>query len=550
MTLSLLRLAASSVLVLFLAACASAPRGPELLPPEAIGGFHRTVTTASPEAQRWFDQGLALCYGFDHDEATRAFTRATEIDPSCAMAWWGIAYAAGPNINDAAMDEARNRAAHEAMRHAVTIAGGASPVEQALIGALSNRYAWPPPEDQMVLNRAYANAMREVYRAHGDDPDVGALFAESIMNLRPWDFYSPEGEARPETPEIVATLERVLESHPRHPGANHSLIHTVEASPDPARALAAADRLRDLVPAAGHLVHMPSHIDIRLGRYAEAVDANVRALEADAPRVERSGLQGMYAMYHAHNFHFLVYAAMFDGRREVALRAARDLEASITPAVVSTLPAVLEAFVPTTLHVMVRFGDWEAILREPAPGEAFPLARAVSHYARGLAFSATGRVAEAGRERGAFEREAARVPEGYTVGNNPAHTVLAIGRAMLAGEHEYRRGDHDAAFAHLREAVRLDDALRYDEPWGWMQPARHALGALLLEQGRVAEAEEVYRADLVRHPGNGWALHGLAECLRRRGAVAEAETVEARQRESWKRADVTIRASCFCRTGA
>jgi tetratricopeptide (TPR) repeat protein len=294
---------------------------------------------------------------------------------------------------------------------------------------------------------------------------------------------------------------------------------------------------------------MPAHIYVRLGRYAEAVNANQRAITAARARVERSGRGGFFAMYRAHNYHFLVYAALFQGRSELALSRAREMLAELPDDVVAAAPQVLEGFLATPLHVLVRFGRWDEILAEPAPPPGRPGTLAFWHYARGLACSALGRVEDAFREQAAFEEACAAVPEDYTIGNNPTRTVLDIGRSMLAGEIEYRRGNFDAAFAHLREAVAKDEGLRYDEPWGWFQPAAHALGALLLEQGRLEEAEAVYRRDLALHPDNGWALHGLEECLRRSGRTAEAQGVQARFRERWKDADVEIHASCFCRTG-
>ena len=321
-------------------------------------------------------------------------------------------------------------------------------------------------------------------------------------------------------------------------------------SPTPGKAKASADRLRALVPGAPHLVHMPAHIDVRLGDYAAAVRANERAVGAALARVERTGSGGFYALYRAHNYHFLVYAAQFEGRYELALSAARDLLRELPTETIAEMPAFLEGFLPTPLHVYVRFGKWDEILAEPEPAATFPGTRAFRHYARGLAYAARGRVEEAAREQAAFEAAYAAVPEDYYIGNNPTRVVLDIGRAMLSGELEYRRGNHEAAFAHLRKAVAQDEALKYDEPWGWFQPAAHALGALLLEQGRLAEAETVYRRDLELHPNNGWALHGLEEALRRQGRSDEAVPVAASFRERWQRADVAIRASCFCRTGA
>ncbi len=534
---------------LVLAACAAerSSSRPELV--AKLSSYHRRVTTRAPEAQRYFDQGLVLYWGFDHEEAARSFEHAAELDPALAMAYWGIALSAGPNINNPGMDEPRSKAAWEAARKAVERAGSCTPVEQALIHAVSRRYAWPPPDDRRALDEAYALAMREARKEFPDDPDVGALFAEALMDLRPWDLWTKDGRPQPETPEITATIDEVLADHPLHPGANHLAIHAWEMSSEPEHALRAADRLRGLVPGASHLVHMPGHIDLRLGHYHDAILANQRAIEVDRERTARVGRGGFYAVYRAHNYHFLVYAAQFEGRYALALGHARALLQDLPAEVVADLPAFIEGFLATPLHVLVRFGRWQDILREPEPRAEWPATNAFWHYARGLAYSSLGKIDEAAREQQAFEQAFARVPENYTIGNNPSRTVLAIGREMLAGELEYRRGNFDAAFARLREAVKQDEALRYDEPWGWFQPAAHALGALLLDQGRIEEADTVYRRDLELHPESGWALRGLEECLRRSGKTDEADQALARFQKSWARADVEIHSSCFCRTG-
>jgi tetratricopeptide (TPR) repeat protein len=399
------------------------------------------------------------------------------------------------------------------------------------------------------LDAAYAQAMREVWRRFPADAEVGALCAEALMDLHPWDLWTNQGQAKPWTPEIVEVLERVLALAPQHPLGNHLYVHAMEASNDPGRANAAADRLRTLVPGSSHLVHMPAHIDIRLGHYLEAIQANQRAIVVDQHRTEMVGAGGFYAIYRAHNYHFLAWAAMFDGASAVAMHAAREMVAGIPPELVQALPNFLDGFMAAPLHVMVRFGKWDDILDEPKPPAYEPATVAVWHYARGLAYSARNRVDEAKQELAEFERAFAAVPDDYTIGNNTSKTVLAVARPMLAGEIAYRLEKYDEAFARLREAVALDDALHYDEPWGWMQPARHALGALLLEQGRVEEAEAVYRRDLEQHPENGWSLFGLVECLRRTGRDAEADVAHARFRATWPRADVIVPGSCFCRTG-
>jgi len=534
-------------LALILAATASvaAAAEPTAVIHDDLTVFHRNVTTTSKEAQRFFDQGLTLYYGFNHDGAVASFTRALELDPSMAMAWWGRAISAGPNINNPLMDEPAEKAAWEATEQALALVDKASPVEQALIRAVAKRYAWPAPEDRRPLDVAYADAMRAVWKEYPNDADVGVLYADAMMNLRPWDLWSQEGEPRPETPEIMATLERVMEMVPDHPAACHFYIHTMEASPSPEKALPAADRLRDRVPGAGHLVHMPSHIDIRLGRYPQAMLANQKAIEADRAWIAQGGF---YTMYRAHNFHFLAYAAMFDGQKKIAVQAARDMIAQIPLEIVRAYPDFLDGFIAVPTHVMVRFGMWNELIAEPKPPEDLVVTVAFWHYGRTVAYAALGKVAEAGKEFDALKKAYDAVPESRLIGNNSARTVLDVGLPMAEGELEYRRGNYDHAFELLREAVRRDVALRYDEPWGWMMPVRHSLGALLVEQGRLQEAETVYREDLALHPGNGWALHGLAECLRRTGRADAAAEVDGRFASAWARSDIAIKGSCFCRT--
>lgn len=517
---------------------------------EGLDFASRSVTTRSPEAQRYFDQGFALYQGFNLEEARRSFESAAAADPLCAMAQWGIALSAGPHINNPTMDEEACRVAADAIDRAQDLARASSTaVERDLIFALARRYSWPPPADRTLLDQAYAAAMREVHAKHPRDPDVAALFAVALLETRPWGQWTPDGQPSPETPEIVATLEEVLASHPRNALANHAYIHAVEASPSPEKALPAANRLRDLPSGAPHLVHMPSHIDLRVGHYADAVAANQRAIDADRRYVARVGRKGFYTLYRAHNYHFLVYAAMFDGRSELALRTARELVAELPLEVVAQYRDVVEGFLGMPLHVLVRFGKWNEILSEKKPAAELPATLATWHYARGMALAALGRVAPAEKESSELKGAIARVPATALFGNNTVREVLQVAQVLLEAEIAYRRGRSEAAFALLHEAARRDDGLKYDEPWGWPQPVRHALGALLLEQGKVEDAEAVYREDLKRHPENGWALTGLAECLKRRGSPDAAEA-EARAARAWARADLKPAFSCYCRTGA
>jgi len=507
--------------------------------------YHFAVTSSSPEAQKYFDQGFVLYYGFNHEAAIASFRQAVALDSGFAMAWWGQAISAGPNINNPFMDSAAAHDAWIAVRRAEELATHVSPLEADLIQSLGARYAWPAPEDRKALDLAYADSMRAVWKRHSGQSDVGALLADALLNLRPWDLWREDGSPQPETPEIVETLESVLRREPDHPGACHFYIHTVEASPHPERAAGAAEVLRDRIPGAGHLVHMPSHIDIRTGKYDAAVKANLRGVSVDSTWASQGGF---YTLYRAHNYHFLAYAAMFDGRRELSLRAAREMVAQIPLELVREYPDFLDGFNAVPIHVMVRFGMWKELLAEPEPPADLIATRAFWHYGRTVAFAALGQVKNARTELRLLTQAYDAVPDSRLIGNNPAKTVLAVGLPMAEGELEYRRGKYPRAFALLRESVRRDDALRYDEPWGWMMPVRHSLGALLLEQGRLREAEEVYREDLRIHPGNGWALKGLAECLHRTGRHHEAEETDAMFRTTWARSDIVIRSSCFCRT--
>jgi tetratricopeptide (TPR) repeat protein len=513
-----------------------------------LGGFHYGVSTDSEQAQTWFDRGLAMCFAFNHEEAVRCFERALSEDPGMPMALWGMAYAWGPNINNMEIEPHQIAQASLAARLAKIQAKRSTKLERDLIAALAQRYATPVPENREPLNQAYAEAMRNLHKQYPDDSLVATLFADSLMLLRPWKHWSPDGKPAPETPEIVAVLEGALQRWPDHPVLCHLYIHTMEASPTPEKALSAANRLRDAMPGAGHLVHMPSHIDVLLGNYRQVITTNQKAIAADAEFVRREGAHNFYTFYRVHNYHFLVYGALFDGQSELALRTARELVEQVPEDMLKQQTDFLDAFMPTALHVLVRFGRWEDILAEPEPAAYLPASRSVWHYARALAYAATDRVAQAKTEQQSFHKVRATVPATSILFQNTSQDILGVAEAMIAGEIAYRQRDFETAFQHLREAVRRDDTLNYDEPWGWMQPARHALGALLLEQGRVAEGEAVYRADLRRHPNNVWALHGLAECLERQGKANAAAAIQTKFTKAVTRADVKIDRSCYCRT--
>jgi tetratricopeptide (TPR) repeat protein len=523
---------------------------------DGLGNFGRKITTTSPEAQSYFNQGLCFLYAFNHDEAIRSFEEAAKLDPNCALVWWGIALANGPHINNAAMTSDRSKAAWAALTKAKEKSAMASPTERELIAALSRRYADPAPEDRDALDEAYAAAMREVYKAHPDDTDIGALFAESMMDLRPWDLWTPEGKPQPGTEEIVATLESVLAQSPNHPLALHLYIHAVEASPHPEKADAPADRLRNLQPGLGHLVHMPSHIDVRRGRWKESIAANQKAIAADRhyreerhASQERQPPQGFYNVYMAHNHHMLAYSAMMCGQSKLAITAINDMARGIPADWLKENAALADGFAAMPLEVLVRFGRWDEVLAAPEPPDYLPISRALRRAARGIAFAAKGNIAEAKEEQAAFLAAAKKVPEGAGVGNNTAETILAVATHLLAGEILYREAKVEAALAELREASQIEDTLKYSEPPDWIHPVRHALGATLLAENRAAEAEKVYRDDLAKQPNNGWSLFGLARSLHLQGKHAEAQQMDARFAEVWRDADIQITSSCYCQPG-
>ncbi len=516
---------------------------------EGMGEHRRPVSTTSETAQRYFDQGLVWAYAFNHDEAIRSFREATRLDPNCAMAWWGISLCNGPHINNPAMDEKHSQDAYEALQKALSHKLAATPTERELIDALSKRYADSPPADRKPLDEAYAAAMREVWKRHPGDTDVGALFAEAMMDLRPWDLWTKEGKPHPGTEEVVATLEQVLRLNPKHPMGIHLYIHAVEASPLVERAVGPADRLRDLVPAAGHLVHMPGHIDIRVGQWTQAATANEKAIETDRKYRKISPRQGFYHIYMAHNHHFLAFTAMMEGRSAVALRAARDMIAGVPEEYAKANPAIVDGYMPIVLEVMMRFGKWDEILKEPAPPRFLPISSAFWRFTRGVAYAAKGQTEQAEKEQARFRDAVAKVPADAVVSINPAKDVLAIAGHVLTAEIAFRRGQVDTAVAELEQAIKIEDQLKYMEPPDWIQPVRHTLGAFLVHAGRHADAEKVYRQDLKYWPENAWSLYGLTQCLKARGA-ADAAEVESRFRKAWSRADIQIGSTCLCVNGA
>jgi tetratricopeptide (TPR) repeat protein len=542
-----------------------------------LGTYAREVTTSSAEASTWVNRGVLWAYSFNHEEAVRCFERAIRHDRDCALAYWGLAYALGPNYNkpweafdpvDMASTISR---AYTASLQAAQRAPGATAAERALVSSLASRYPLPEPAgDCSAWNTGYADAMREVYRAHADDLDVAVLFADALMNLTPWalwDHATGEPAKGAKTLEAKEVLERALARTEgrAHPGVLHMYIHLMEMSAQPEDALQAGEWLRELVPDAGHLRHMPTHLDVLCGDYRRVVSSNTAAIAADEKFREREGAMNFYTLYRAHNYHFKIYGAMFLGQAQAALETADRLAAAIPEDLlrveVPPMADWLEGFVPMKMHAAIRFGRWQDIIGAPLPRDPglYCVTTAMTHYAKGVAFAATGLIADAEEHRRRFTRAVERVPSSRTVFNNTCVDILQVASAMLDGEVEYRKGNYDQAFAHLRRSIELDDGLPYDEPWGWMQPTRHAYGALLLEQNRVEEAEAVYRADLglddtlaraCQHPGNVWSLHGYHECLMRLGKHEQAGIIKQQLKIASAYADVPITASCFCRPAA
>ena len=502
------------------------------------GDHSFAITTRSPLAQQWFDQGLNLAYGFNHEEAKLSFEECAKADPDAAMCWWGVAYVLGPNYNLPG-DPERDREAYAAVQKARALSG-ASARERDYVEAVTARYSAEAPQDRSALDQKYAAALAKLAKKYPDDLDAQTLYAESLMDLQPWDLWTAEGQPKGRALEIVSLIEGVLERDSSHPGANHLYIHAVEASQHPERGTAAADRLRaQNLTAAGHLVHMPSHIYARTGRYADATQANVDATEADEAFIAKWKPAGPYPMmYYPHNVDFQSFAAAMEARSEQAIENARKSSALTTPEMVAHM-AMLENYVPRALFALVRFGRFDEILAEPAPAPQLRYATGVWHWARGLAFVGKGQLRDADREAAALAKIEREMPADVFVTQvNKGKTLLGIASNWLAGEIAAKRGRTDEAVKRLEHAVALEDTLTYMEPPDWFNPARHALGAVLLDAGRAKEAEAIYRADLQRNRENGWALAGLSQSLRKQRKTTEAAQVETRLAKAWARADV------------
>ncbi|MFI5120005.1 MAG: tetratricopeptide repeat protein [Thermoanaerobaculia bacterium] len=543
-----MRIFVAALPVLAAGALAQAPAKPADAgwKPFDLGSHHRAVSTADRGAQLAFDQGLNWSFAFNHEEAEKAFREAARRDPRLAMARWGVALVNGPHLNNPVVDEAHAKAAWEALGEAKKRVAGASDVEKALIEALGARYALPQPEDRKPLDEAYAKAMGSVRGRFPKDADVAALHAESLMDVHPWDQWTSDGKPRPGTQEILDAIEAALALSPRHPLALHMKIHALEASPHPENAKQAADLLKGLVPDSSHLVHMPAHIYARVGGWRDAAAANERALAADARYNARVPEFGFYHIYEAHNAHFLGFTAEMEGRKAVALEMTKAVVDGLDAGFLKENAMFADSFTTVYSEAQMRFGMWEDLLKTPEPPEYLPVSRAYRLFLRGVAHAALGHVDDAERERTALAEAIGKVPKEFLFGTNAAAGVFGVCEPYLEGEIAYRKGDFDTALAKLREAVKREDALKYDEPPDMTVPSRHALGAVLLAAGRPAEAETVYREDLVRYPENGWSLQGVARALRAQKKTEEAARFDARFRKAWSRADVEVASSCLC----
>jgi tetratricopeptide (TPR) repeat protein len=503
-----------------------------------LGTHHRAVGTRVPLAQKYFDQGLRLVYGFNHAEAIRSFTRATELDSACAMCWWGIAYAYGPHVN-AGMDSASGVIAYQAAQKALSLSRTASPWQQAYIRAVAARYAPVPPANRATLDSAYARGMAAVARQYPNDLDAAALYAESLMDLRPWNYWTPQGQPYPGTDEIIRQLERVIARNPEHPGACHYYIHAVEAV-KPQLAVPCAERLARLMPGVGHMVHMPAHIYVRVGRYNDAATSNVHAIHTDETFIEGQKPVTVYSLaYYPHNIHFLAFVSTLAGRSGQALEAARTLQSKVNLDVARQVP-MLQEMVPYYVLTLTTFGRWDDVLAQPLPPPDIRMPLAMAYYARGVAYAAKGQPAEA-----QTALDTVKAIDAATPADAPAKTPVSIAVHALMGEIATRSGKLDEGIAHFREALKIEDAGLYFEPPKWYYPIRQSLGAALLKAGQPAEAEAVYREDLKRFPENGWSLFGLAAALRAQGKSAEAAAVDQRFAKAWSAADVKLTASRF-----
>jgi tetratricopeptide (TPR) repeat protein len=513
---------------------------------ENLGSHHYSVTTNSNLAQKYFDQGLILTYGFNHQEAFRSFKEATIIDANCAMGYWGMALVLGPNIN-APMENSEIQTAYDAIQKAISVSDNVSEKEKDFILALSARYSNNPPEDRTPLDVAYSEAMRKLVEKYPDDVEAAALFSESLMDLHPWDFWLKDGTAQPWTQEIVSSLERTLELDADHPGANHLYIHTVEASKAPERALPSANTLRQLIPGAGHLVHMPSHIYIRVGKYHEGSLANEMAVKSDEEYLTQCYQQGLYPLaYYPHNYHFLWATATLEGRSELAIDAALKTAQKPPDSLLNVCGyQTLQHYKVIPYHAYIRFGKWDEILIEPKPLDEHMYPQAIWHYARGMAFTAMDQLDKAEVELSNVKEFSnnAEIEKLSIWGLNEASNLVKIAVEVLAGEIAAKKKNYNQAVKHFEKAIVIEYLLNYDEPPTWFFPVRHNLGAVLIDAGRFEEAERVYKEDLDEFPHNGWSLYGLTKTLKKQHKMKEAEKAEEQFNKAWQYADVKISSS-------
>ncbi len=511
-----------------------------------MGQHSMTITTRSPEAQRYFNEGLAWMYSFNHDEAVQSFAKAATIDPSCAMAWWGVAYAQGPNYNDPGMPPARSQAAWDALVKARAALDDETPKERALIEALGARYANPAPDDRKPLDAAFAQAMAKVWAEYPNDSDVGVFYAESMMVRFPWRLYDSQGRpALVETATIVATLERVMALEPSNPGANHLYIHAVEPSRDKRRAIPAADRLRDLVPASGHMNHMPSHIYAQVGMWEASIEQNAKATLRDEAYRKKAPNQMIQNGYMMHNAHMLAFSAMMVGQEERAMKAAKSMWTQVPIEKMRAFAPYFDSVMCSIYDVQKRFGRWDALLAEPPPPEFLPITTAVWHAHRAIAFAAKHDFDNAEVEHIAFRQAMQAIPHRSPMYGTSVKFLL-VSELFIKGEIALQQSRWDDAALALTDAAEIEDALGYGEPPMWLQPVRHTLGAVYMKAGRAEKAEEVYRADLAKWPGNGWSLYGLSEALERQGKTDEAQQVRAQFDRVWKGAEEPLQTSCKC----
>jgi tetratricopeptide (TPR) repeat protein len=513
-----------------------------------MGSFHMPITTRDTDAQRYFDQGMVLAFGFNHAESIRSFRAAQTLDSDCAMCFWGEALATGPNINvtnngKAVMTPKERASARAAIDHALTLVDGVTPKERSWILALDKRYDGQRETPRDPLDRAWADALAAMVDAYPDDMTVASVYAEALMNTMPWDYWGPSGEAKPDTQAVIKSLERVMAAEPEHPLALHLYIHALEASSNAQKAEGAADALANLVPGSGHLVHMPSHIYFRVGRYQDAALANIRAADIDEAYIAECNAQGFYpALYYPHNIHFLWASATMQGQSELSLKSARRVVENVRIEQVEQFPTI-QFFRTVPMLSLVRFARWEEILSEPEPHAPFAFARAIWHYGRGVAYASMENKESALNELAAIERLEPEVDEIFMGNVYPAKSLIGIAKSLLRGEISFRSGAMAAAVTSFEEAVAMQDALPYTEPPFWYYPTRQSLGAALLADGRAAEAQLVFEADLEQYPMNGWSLYGLTEALNAQGRTALAEAARQRFETVWQFSDVTLSSS-------